>query len=259
MWNSRATMPHPSDSPSRDPQQCRIICDTNPNNRYSTEPAMIAREDILAAFHFRHACKTFDPTKKISDADFNLILETGRLSPSSFGFEPWRFVVIQDPALREALKATVWGGQGQLPTASHVVAIFCRKEGMRFDAAHVRHMMVDIQKLPENIVAMKGERYRKFQESDFKLTESPRALFDWSCKQAYIALGNMMTSAAMIGIDSCPIEGYDVDATEATLAKAGVLDTGKCGLAVMVAFGYRINPQSAKTRQPLEEVVTWVK
>lgn len=220
---------------------------------------MIAKEDILAAFQFRHACKTFDPAKKVSDADFNFILETGRLSPSSFGFEPWRFVVIQDPALRETLKSVVWGGQGQLPTASHVVAILCRKEGMRFDSEHIRHMMVDVQKLPENIVAMKGERYRKFQESDFKLLESPRALFDWACKQAYIALGNMMTSAVMIGIDSCPIEGYDVAATEAILAKAGVLDVEHYGLAVMVAFGYRINPQSAKTRQSLEEVVSWVK
>lgn len=220
---------------------------------------MIAKDDILAAFNFRHACKTFDPAKKIGDADFNLILETGRLSPSSFGFEPWRFVVIQDPALREALKATVWGGQGQLPTASHVVAILCHKGGMRFDSEHIRHMMVDIQKLPEDKVAMKSERYRKFQESDFKLMESPRAMFDWACKQAYIALGNMMTSAALIGIDSCPIEGYDVAATEAALAGAGVLDTEKFGLAVMVAFGYRINPQPAKTRQSMEEVVSWVK
>lgn len=220
---------------------------------------MIVKDDILAAFNFRHACKTFDPAKKISDADFGFILETGRLSPSSFGFEPWRFVVIQNPALREALKATVWGGQGQLPTASHVVAILCRKGGMRYDAAHIRHMMVDVQKLPEDKVAMKLDRYRKFQESDFRLLDSPRALFDWACKQAYIALGNMMTSAALIGIDSCPIEGYDVAATEALLVKEGVLDGEEFGLAVMAAFGYRINPQSAKTRQSMEEVVAWVR
>lgn len=220
---------------------------------------MIAQDDILAAFRFRHACKTFDPAKKISEADFGVILETGRLSPSSFGFEPWRFVVLQNAALREALKAVVWGGQGQLPTASHVVAILCPKDGMRFDAAHVRHMMQDVQKLPEDKVAMKTERYRKFQESDFRLLDSPRALFDWACKQAYIALGNMMTSAAMLGIDSCPIEGYDVAATEALLAQAGVLDTAEYGLAVMVAFGYRINHQPEKTRQLLEDVVAWVR
>ena len=220
---------------------------------------MIAKEDILAAFNFRHACKTFDPAKKISDADFGFILETGRLSPSSFGFEPWRFVVIQNPALRESLRTTVWGGQGQLPTASHVVAILCRKGGMRYDAAHIRHMMVDVQQLPEDKVAMKVDRYRKFQESDFRLLDSPRALFDWACKQAYIALGNMMTSAALIGIDSCPIEGYDVAATEALLARGGVLDAAEFGLAVMAAFGYRINPQSVKTRQSVEEVVAWVR
>lgn len=220
---------------------------------------MLTKEEILTAFQFRHACKQFDPAKKISDPDFAFILETGRLSPSSFGFEPWRFVVIQNPALREKLRAVTWGAQGQLPTASHYLAILCRKGEMRFDSDYVRHVMRDVQKLPAEVVEKKGGVYRKFQESDFRLLESQRALFDWGCKQAYIALGNMMTAAAMIGIDSCPIEGFDQAEAEAVLAEAGVLDPAKDGLAVMVAFGYRINPQPAKTRQAMEEVVTWVR
>jgi nitroreductase len=220
---------------------------------------MITKDEVLAAFHFRHACKQFNPEKKISDEDFELILETGRLSPSSFGFEPWRFVVIQNPELREKLRPVVWGAQGQLPTASHYVAILCRKGDMRFDSRFIAHLMRDVQRLPEEVVQKKGEKFRVFQENEFNLLESERALFDWACKQAYIALGNMMTAAALIGIDSCPIEGYDIKATEDILSVSGVLDKEKFGLAVMVAFGYRINPQSAKVRQPSEDLTVWVK
>ena len=219
---------------------------------------MLSKNDILGAFEFRHACKQFDPEKKISDEDFHLILETGRLSPSSFGFEPWRFVVIQNPALRERLKAVTWGGQGQLPTASHYVAILCRKSDMRFDSPFIDHFMRDVQQMPEESVQRKRGYFKTFQENDFKLLESPRALFDWACKQAYIALGNMMTAAALIGIDSCAIEGYDQAAVEGVLVDAGAMDAEHFGLAVMVAFGYRVAPQAPKTRQRLEDVTVWM-
>ncbi len=218
---------------------------------------MISKQDILDAFHFRHACKEFDPARKIPKEDFDLILETGRLSPSSFGYEPWRFVVVQDPALREKLKTVTWGAQKQLPTSSHYVVILARKAGMRPDGAHVRHMMHDIYKFPPERIAGRTSVYTKFQESDFKLGDD-RALFDWACKQGYIALGNMMTAAAMIGVDSCPVEGYDQASAEAVLAEAGVLDPEEWGLCVMVGFGYRVNPQSTKVRQPIEDVVRWV-
>jgi nitroreductase len=217
---------------------------------------MIAKQDILDAYHFRHACKEFDPARKIPAEDFEFILETGRLSPSSFGYEPWRFLVIQDPALREKLKAVTWGAQKQLPTSSHYVAILAHKGGMRPDGAHVQHMMHDIYHFAPKRIAGRTAVYTKFQESDFGLTDD-RALFDWSCKQAYIALGNMMTAAAMIGVDSCPVEGYDQTSAEAVLAEAGVLNRAEFGLGVMVAFGYRINPQSTKVRQPMADVVRW--
>lgn len=219
---------------------------------------MLDRQTVLDLFHFRHACKAFDPARKIPAEDFECILETGRLSPSSFGYEPWRFVVIQDPALRDKLLPVTWGAQKQLPTSSHYVAILARKGGMRYDGDHVRHMMLDIHRFTPERVAGREKVYRKFQESDFKLLDSERALFDWSCKQAYIALGNMMTGAAMLGVDSCPIEGYDQDQAETVLAEAGVLDRQDWGLAVMVAFGYRVNPASTKVRQPMADIVRWV-
>ncbi len=218
---------------------------------------MISKQDILHAFTFRHACKTFDPARKIPDADFRFILETGRLSPSSFGYEPWRFLVVQDMALREKLRTVSWGAQGQFPTASHVVALLARKDDMRPGSDYTEHMMRDVHRMSDEAIARRHRFYPQFHESDFRL-QDPRALFDWSCRQAYIALANMMTAAALIRIDSCPIEGFNQQAAEAILAEAGLLEGGRFGLAVMVAFGYRINPQPAKTRQTTEEVVRWV-
>jgi len=218
---------------------------------------MIDKQDILRAFSFRHACKTFDPARKLPDEDFRLILETGRLSPSSFGFEPWRFVVVQDIALREKLRAVSWGAQGQLPTASHVIAILARKEDMRPGSGYTETFMRDVQKMSDEAIARRHKFYPQFHASDFRLQE-PRALFDWSCRQTYIALANMMTAAAMIGIDSCPIEGFNQENAEAVLAEAGLLEDGRFGLAVMVAFGYRVTPQPVKTRQAMEQVVRWV-
>jgi nitroreductase len=218
---------------------------------------MIGKQDILDAFHYRHACKTFDPARKIPDEDFYFILETGRLSPSSFGYEPWQFVVIQDMALRERLLTAAWGARGQFPTASHVIAILVRKDDMRPGSDYTERFMREVQKLPEEGITRRNAFYRQFHETDFRLQE-PRALFDWGCRQAYIALANMMTAAAMIGIDSCPIEGFSQTGAENVLAEAGLLEEGRYGLAVMVAFGYRVNPQTAKKRRPMEEVVKWV-
>jgi len=82
---------------------------------------MIAKEEILEAFNFRHACKLFDTEKRISDEDIHFILETARLSPSSFGFEPWHFVVVQNKELREKLKDNAWGATAKLDTASHFI------------------------------------------------------------------------------------------------------------------------------------------
>ena len=219
---------------------------------------MITREDVLSAFQFRHATKKFDATKKISEQDFQVILEAGRLSPSSFGFEPWRFVVIQNTQLRDELKTVTWGAQGQLPTASHYVAILCLKDGMRYDSSHVTRMMRDVQHLSPEMMERKRERFRAFQKEN-GILDSSRTLFDWAVKQAYIALGNMMTAAALLGIDSCAIEGGNMSAIEKILSEHGLLDSGRYGLGVMVAFGYRINEPSPKTRQSADDVVVWVR
>ena len=214
---------------------------------------------FLDAMMFRHACKEFDSTKKISDEEFNSILEIGRVSPSSFGFEPWKFVIVQNESLREKLKEFSWGAQGQLPTASHFMIILARKKkGMLYSSEYIKHIMKDIKQLPEDVQKMYGEFYEKFQKVDFNLLKSDRNLFDWACKQAYLPLANMMSGAAYMGIDSCPIEGFDYDLTEKFMQDELNIDTQEFGPAMMVAFGYRKDePKREKNRQELEDITAW--
>lgn len=219
----------------------------------------MSKEQILEAYRFRHACKEFDASRRIDEQDFQFILETGRLSPSSFGFEPWSFVVLQNPQIREKLLPVTWGGQRQIPTASHLVLLLARTpSAMDPDSAYVTSMLEEVRKLPPDLVPGARQRYRKFLDSDFKLSGNERATFEWACRQTYIALGNMMTAAAQIGIDSCPIEGFDKELVEAILREEGVLANNDYGLACMVAFGYRIREPRDKSRRPMDQVVRWV-
>ncbi|MBB3111278.1 nitroreductase [Paenibacillus phyllosphaerae] len=223
-----------------------------------SEQAFI-RQQLMEAFYLRHATKEFDPSRTISDEDFEVILEAGRLSPSSVGYEPWQFVVIQNPALRERIREASWGAQKQLPTASHYVAILARRN-VRYDSDYVDYICREIKQMPEAILAKVPVIYKEFQENDFHLLDSDRALFDWSSKQTYIALANMMTAAALLGIDSCPIEGFNFDKVHQIFEDEGLLEDGKLDISVMVAFGYRSQePKRPKTRRPMEEVVQWIK
>ncbi|MGL5207348.1 MAG: NAD(P)H-dependent oxidoreductase [Acidaminococcaceae bacterium] len=218
-------------------------------------------KQIMDAFNYRYACKAFDPERKIAESDFETIIEAARLSPSSFGFEPWKFLVIQNKDLLNKLLPISWGAQGQFPTASHVVVILARKMiDTKAGSDYIYHVMRDIQKLPDDVQIMKNGRFNAFQENDFDLTDE-RKLFDWACKQTYIALANMMTTAALLGIDSCPMEGFERSRFEEILSETENLDREHFGVSVMVAFGYRAKNSNIyqKTRGESEDVIKWVK
>ncbi|CAM4094943.1 NAD(P)H-dependent oxidoreductase [Saccharibacillus endophyticus] len=214
---------------------------------------------ILEAFHTRHATKSFDPSKKISDDDFHFILETARLSPSSLGYEPWKFLIVQNTELREKLKKVSFGAQGQLSTASHFVIILA-KSNARTDSDYVQSLMTDTKKVPSETLLQMNQAYRNFQENDLNLFENDRALFDWASKQTYIALGNMLTAAAQIGIDSCPIEGFNYEKVNEILDREGLLEDRSYQASVMAAFGYRIDePSRVKSRREYDSVIQWIK
>lgn len=215
------------------------------------------KQQVLDAFQFRHATKVYDETKTISDEDFNYILESGRLSPSSLGSEPWKFLVVQDPAMRDKLMPVCPGAVEKLRTASHFVILLARK-GVRYDSNYLISQMKDIQQMPDELIETVSGHYKNFQELN-NILDTDRSLLDWSSKQTYIALGNMLTAAAMIGIDSTPMEGFDAAALEKVLADEGLLGDGEFTPSVLAAFGYRKeDPARPKTRRSLENVVEWV-
>ncbi|MEX2948991.1 NAD(P)H-dependent oxidoreductase [Staphylococcus warneri] len=212
---------------------------------------------IIDAFHFRHATKQFDASKTISNEDFETILEAGRLSPSSLGLEPWKFVVVQSKTLRDKLKPHSWGAQKQLDSASHFVLIFARKN-VTSQSPYVQNLVKNVKGYEESTIPAVYEKFDHFQ-TEFHINDNARTLYDWACKQTYIALGNMMTSAALLGIDSCPMEGFDLDTVTQILSDEGILDTENFGISVMVAFGYRAEePSHSKVRQTQDDVVKWI-
>lgn len=216
----------------------------------------ITKQQVLDVFNFRAACRSYDPNKKISREDMDYILELARLSPSSVGSEPWKFIVLQNPVIREKIHPVTWGIKHPIQEASHLVVILAKKNA-RYDSEFFSISLAKRGLTPEQMDVTLA-RYKSFQESDIQIADSEKALFDWCSKQTYIALGNMMTGAAMIGIDSCPIEGFNYNEVNRILSEEGLFDLQEYGVSCMVTFGYRAKPINKKYRKPKEDVVSWV-
>ncbi|MET3575609.1 nitroreductase [Bhargavaea ullalensis] len=117
--------------------------------------------------------------------------------------------------------------------------------------------MKNVQGFPEEMIPTISEQYMYFQQGR-NILESERTVDDWSAKQTYIALGNMLTAAAMIGIDSTPMEGFNTGQLTALLEEEGLLEGGAYAPSVLAAFGYRkADPKRPKTRKPMEHATIW--
>ncbi len=202
------------------------------------------------AMDFRHACKIFDETKKISDEELTYILEAGRKAPSSFGMEPWKFLVITNKELQEKLKPVCWD-QAQITTCSHLVIVLAAIDAVRPESGIVERKFKR-REMPQE----KLDMYLNLYANHLKQTlSSDENIYAWTTKQTVFAIENMMMAAAIKGIDSCPIEGFEKEKVEEILK----LDTTKYQLSTIIPFGYRINPQSSQLREPLENVVEYIK
>ena len=202
------------------------------------------------AMNFRHACKVFDENKKISDDDIKYILEAGRKSPSSFGMEAWKFLVITNEELKAKLQAVCWD-QIQVTSCSHLVIILTGIDCVKPESGLVKKRFARREMPAETL-----DFYMGLYSSNLENTlSSDENIESWTAKQTYIALGNMMTAGAVLGLDSCPIEGFDKAKVEEILE----LDTSKFRLAVVLPFGYRIKEQSEQLRLDLDEVVEFIK
>ena len=205
---------------------------------------------FMEAMDFRHACKIFDETKKVSDEDINYILEAGRKSPSSFGMEAWKFLVITNEELKAKIRPACWE-QVQITSCSNLVIILAAIDAVKPEFDEVARKFKR-REMPQE----KLDFYLGLYAGHLKDTlSSNENIYSWTARQTYIALGNMMTAAAVKGIDSCPIEGFEKEKVEEILK----LDLSKYQLSCIVPFGYRINEQSTQLREPLQNVVEFIK
>ena len=221
---------------------------------------VVKRQEIIDAFNFRRAIKTFDPTKKISEDDFNVILEAARLSPSSGGYEPWKFLIIQNQEFREKLKEISPGAQGTLPTASHFVIILARTiKDTKYDSEYLKNQWLNVVGYPAEMYDQIKDAYKDFQENQQNILVNERTMMDWAGKSTYIPFANMMTVAALLGIDSCPIEGFYRDKVQKLLEEENLLEDGHLAVSAMVAFGYRANePEFPRGRKDMKDIVQWI-
>lgn len=207
------------------------------------------KNDFLNAMDFRHACKLFDENKKISAEDMHIILEAGHKSPSSFGMEPWKFLVITNDDLKAKLRLSCWE-QPQVTTSSHLVVILAAIENVKVESG-IPQKRFGRRDMPQE----KKDFYINLYANHLKETLSTNEnIYAWTARQCYIAAGNMMSAAAFLGIDSCPIEGFE----KAKLEEILNLDTNQYQVAIVIPFGYRINPQSKQLREPFEEIVQFI-
>jgi nitroreductase len=207
--------------------------------------------ELLATLNWRYATKRFDPAQRIDAATWDALEESLVLTPSSYGLQPWKFLVITDPALRAQLQPRSWN-QTQVTECSHYV-VFLGRTGL--DTA-------DIDRLIQSTATVRGvpaesiAGYRTMMIGD--LIKGPRSqvITEWATRQVYIALGQFMASCAMLRVDACPMEGIDPAAYDEILGLAG------SGYATRVACaaGYRAAGDkyatAKKVRFPRSEVVS---
>ncbi len=200
----------------------------------------IKGEELLTQLNWRYAVKQFDPTRKISPEDWATLENALILSASSWGLQPWAFVVITDQKTREKLFPSTWN-QRQILDCSHYV-VFTVKTKMTEE--HIdRHIARTVEVRGGTIEKLKA--YRDVMVGDVVTGERGAQSQEWAARQAYLALGNFMTSAALLGIDTCPMEGFQPDQYDK------ILDLPAKGLASVVccAAGYRVADDKYATRK----------
>jgi len=204
---------------------------------------------VIKALNFRHACKLFDPEKKIPKEKLDVILSAAHLSPSSFGLEAWKFLVITSEAVRKALRPACWD-QPQITDASDVIVILSKPRVADPSREYIKDNFKR-RGLPEDLTNASIEKYTHHMETEVFPIMSAHA---WCSKQCYIALANIMTTAASEGIDTCPIEGFEKEWVEEVLT----LDTDQYEAAVIVTLGYRMKEQTERRRHPIENIVEYI-
>jgi nitroreductase len=206
-------------------------------------------DDVMAQFRWRYACKKFDATRRIDAATWCRLEDSMVLSPSSYGLQPWKFFNVVDPAIREKLLPFTWG-QKQVVDASHLV-VFAVKANV--GAADAERLIAKIA-ATRGIPATALDAYKNIMIGSLTRA-TPEQVREWMSRQVFIALGFFLSAAAMLGVDTCPMEGFQSEKYDDIL---GLPALGYHSV-VLATAGYRAADDTfaglAKVRYPKTELV----
>ncbi|MGF1492854.1 MAG: NAD(P)H-dependent oxidoreductase [Microcoleaceae cyanobacterium] len=216
-------------------------------------PNPVSPETVLQQLYWRYAVKKFDPTRTIPEETWKILEQSLVLAPSSFGLQPWKFFVVQNPELRQQLVEHSWG-QTQVVDASHLVVLAIQKDVDAADVDRYIDLMSEVRQVPTEKLKGLSDTIKGFM----KQPPYPLDLNEWSTRQVYIALAQFMVCAAMLGIDTCPMEGFVPDKYDEIL---GLPAQGYHAVVVCTA-GYRADDDKyatmTKVRYPTEVVVEYI-
>jgi nitroreductase len=213
----------------------------------------VTPETLLAQLQWRYATKNFDPGRKIPADVWNALEQALILTPTSYGMQPYRFIVVTNPDVKAQLVPISWN-QRQPSGCSHFVVFAARERNTEEDVDHYLARIAEVR--GGTVEALAG--FRKMLIGDVVTGERGRIAHEWATRQAYIALGNFMTAAAVLGVDTCPMEGIDPAKYDEVL---GLSPLGY-RTVVACAAGYRQEEDKyatmTKVRFPASELVIHV-
>lgn len=212
-------------------------------------PKSALEAEVQKAMLWRYATQQFDKRKNIPESTFDMLLETMRLTPSSLGLQPWKFIIVDNMDVRGELRDHSWD-QPQVTDASHYIVLcsYKRLTDSLLDK-HLEQLRLEWGLNPDDLQSMHN-LYRSFLAD-----KSPSEMREWMGQQVYIVLGNIITAAALCGIDACPLEAFNKDAYKE------ILGTDKMDVEprVAIALGYRVESdiygQHEKVRFPMRDVI----
>ena len=208
----------------------------------------VHNETIVRQLNWRYATKKFNAARTIQAPDWKTLEQALVLSPSSYGLQPWKFFVVTRPEVRARLREAAWN-QAQITDASHLVVLAVKKEFSAADVERYVARVADVRNVP--VESLEG--YRKMMLGT--VNRPAEQVASWTSRQVYIALGNFLAAAAMLGIDACPMEGFDAAQFDEIL---GLEKEGYTAL-VLAAAGYRAQDDAyaklPKVRYSAEEVI----
>ncbi len=210
----------------------------------------ISADHLLEQLNWRYATKIFDPSRKIPSETITALEDALVLAPSSFGLQPWKFIVVGDQAIKDQMPAISWN-QTQPKDCSHMVVLAMQQGFNRGDVGRFIDRMAEARDVSAESLA----GYEEFAGGFVDGANKEGWIDAWSKNQVYIAIGQLMAAAAMLGVDACPMEGIQPASYDKLLGLEGTGYTSVLGCAL----GYRSEDDKyaslAKVRYEKSEVL----